>query len=165
MSWGSFQERWIDHLVVHFQELSVSRIAAIRLPSTFPVPEYDTTSVLRVYLRLKAIFIQNKVRPQDGMVGLQLWQIKGMLDAYNEKFISTSDKLNEGYLNEITDEVMGIYCADEFSIDFIRTEEAEEEEEEHIVHKCTEHIHNIFSIKINVQKIKLLLSSGTPMAN
>ncbi|CAH8829392.1 unnamed protein product [Trichobilharzia szidati] len=42
-------------------------------------------------------------------VALQLWQIKGMLDAYNEKFISTSDKLNEGYLNELTNEVMGIY--------------------------------------------------------
>ncbi|TPP63994.1 LAMA protein 2 [Fasciola gigantica] len=42
-------------------------------------------------------------------IGLQLWQLKGMSDAYNRKFVRNSSELTPDYLKQLKDDVFGIY--------------------------------------------------------
>ncbi|KAA0184596.1 LAMA protein 2 [Fasciolopsis buskii] len=43
-------------------------------------------------------------------IGLHLWQIKGMADAYNHKFVRNSSELTSSYLTQLKDDVFGIYA-------------------------------------------------------
>ncbi|CAH8433767.1 unnamed protein product [Heterobilharzia americana] len=80
-----------------------------------PEPLSESCKVLQRYLEENMVYMlkeADKNSNQDPFwyqVALQLWQIKGMSDAYNQKFISSSDQLNQNYLYELIDEIMGIY--------------------------------------------------------
>ncbi|XP_018648446.1 hypothetical protein Smp_126120 [Schistosoma mansoni] len=80
-----------------------------------PIPLSKDCEVLQKYLSENMAYMLNEAykhgehNPFWYQVGLQLWQLKGMSDAFNRKFIDRADLLNHSYLNTMIDEVMGIY--------------------------------------------------------
>ncbi|CAH8453402.1 unnamed protein product [Schistosoma turkestanicum] len=80
-----------------------------------PIPFSKDCKVIQKYLSenmaymLDEAYKNGKHSPFWYQVALQLWQLKGMSDAFNRRFIDRADLLNRDYLDTLINEVMGIY--------------------------------------------------------
>ncbi|KAH8854025.1 putative phospholipase B-like 2 isoform 3 [Schistosoma japonicum] len=80
-----------------------------------PLPLSKDCQALRKYLSENMAYMLNEAYKNDKHssfwyhVALQLWQLKGMSDAFDKRFIKRADLLNRNYLDELVDNVMGIY--------------------------------------------------------
>ncbi|CAH8464999.1 unnamed protein product [Schistosoma bovis] len=80
-----------------------------------PIPLSKDCKILHQYLSENMAYMLNEAykhgdhSPFWYQVALQLWQLKGMSDAFNRKFIDRADLLNRNHLNTLINEVMGIY--------------------------------------------------------